>query len=135
MIDISGYLNNFSSNFAWLYSFLQSLHDSNVTSAQAKKKKKVAKTRTRASKTRYVWNWNIKIQTTVTLNARTKVIYFFFRVLLHFSSRFSCFSCSNHIQISFHSIFWIHRLDVFFIFITKNTSANRVLFLQFCKCL
>ena len=40
MIDISGYLNNFSSNFAWLYSFLQSLHDSNVTSAQAKKKKK-----------------------------------------------------------------------------------------------
>ena len=100
-----------------------------------KKKKKVAKTRTRASKTRHVWNWNIKIQTTVTLNARTKVIYFFFRVLLHFSSRFSCFSCSNHIQISFHSIFWIHRLDVFFIFITKNTSANRVLFLQFCKCL
>ena len=43
MIDISGYLNNFSSNFAWLYSFLQSLHDSNVTSAQAKKKKKSGK--------------------------------------------------------------------------------------------
>ena len=133
MIDISGYLNNFSSTFTWLYSFLQSLHDSNVTSSQAKKRK-VAKTRTRASKTRHVWNWNIKMQTTVTSNAMTKVI-FFFRVLLHFSSCFSCFSCSNHIQISFHSIFWIHRLDVFFIFITKNTSANRVLFLQFCKCL
>ena len=55
MIDISGYLNNFSSTFAWLYSLLQSLHDSNVTSAQAKKKKKkVAKTRTRASKTCHV---------------------------------------------------------------------------------
>ena len=40
MIDISGYLNNFSSTFAWLYSLLQSLHDSNVTSVQAKKKKK-----------------------------------------------------------------------------------------------
>ena len=55
MIDISGYLNNFSSTFAWLYSLLPSLHDSNVTSAQAKKKKKkVAKTRTRASKTCHV---------------------------------------------------------------------------------
>ena len=40
MIDISGYLNNFSSTFVWLYSFLQSLHDSIVTTAQAKKKKK-----------------------------------------------------------------------------------------------
>ena len=39
MIDISGYLNNFSSTFVWLYSFLQSLHDSIVTTAQAKKKK------------------------------------------------------------------------------------------------
>ena len=43
MIDISGYLNNFSSTFAWLYSLLQSLHDSNVTSVQAKKKKKSGK--------------------------------------------------------------------------------------------
>ena len=135
MIDISGYLNNFSSNFAWLYSFLQSLHDSNVTSAQAKKKKKSGKNTDQSFQNTPCLKLKHQNPDHGDLKCKDKGHIFFFRVLLHFSSRFSCFSCSNHIQISFHSIFWIHRLDVFFIFITKNTSANRVLFLQFCKCL
>ena len=135
MIDISGYLNNFSSTFAWLYSLLQSLHDSNVTSAQAKKKKKSGKNTDQSFQNMPCLKLKHQNVDHGHLKCNDKGHIFFFRVLLHFSSCFSCFPCSNHIQISFHSIFWIHRLDVFFIFITKNTSANRVLFLQFCKCL